>query len=77
MEISTSKKCATPPSPLHDPAEVLDLCVTADRMAKSVGHRFVVSRERLLNFMGLYQAAELPLPLDVFARLNDAGVIVR
>jgi hypothetical protein len=48
MEISTSKKCATPRS-----------------------------RSRDLNLLELYRATEQVLPLDVWARLNDAGVIVR
>jgi hypothetical protein len=35
------------------------------------------SRSRDLNLLDLYRATEQTLPIDVWARLNDAGVIVR
>jgi hypothetical protein len=45
--------------------------------SKKSATRRLPSRERALREMDIYRAAELTLPLDVWARLNDEGVIVR
>lgn len=48
-------------------------------MDRSTYGRYSVRTSRLrdVNLMTIYQVLDRQLPLDVFARLNDAGVRVR